>query len=141
MKIAVDFDGTIVEHRYPAIGEELLFAFETLKALQKQGHLLILWTFRKGKELDEAVNFCRKNGVEFYAVNKSFPEEVFDPSEASRKIDADLFIDDRNLGGFPGWSEVWLMLNTEVQTNELKELDRMNKNNFSVGNRIKKLFR
>lgn len=141
MKIAVDFDGTIVEHRYPAIGEELLFATETLKALQKQGHLLILWTFRKGKELDEAVAWCRKNGVEFYAVNKSFPEEVFDPAEASRKIDADLFIDDRNLGGFPGWSEVWLMLNTEVQTNELKELDRMNRNNFSVGNRIKKLFR
>lgn len=141
MKIAVDFDGTIVEHRYPAIGEELIFAFETLKALQKQGHLLILWTFRKNNELDEAVEYCRKNGVEFYAVNRSYPEEVFDPAEASRKIDADLFIDDRNLGGFPGWSEVWVMLNSEVQVNELKELDRMNKNNFSIGGRIKKLFR
>ena len=49
MIIAVDFDGTIVEHRFPAIGKERLFAFETLKALQRNGHLLILWTFRSGK--------------------------------------------------------------------------------------------
>ena len=63
MKIAVDFDGTIVEHRYPQIGEEKLFAFETLKQLQKLGHSLILWTFRHGKELDEAVEYCRKKGT------------------------------------------------------------------------------
>ena len=55
LKIAVDFDGTIVEHRYPEIGKEILFAFDTLKALQKQGHQLILWTYRSGKELHEAV--------------------------------------------------------------------------------------
>ena len=46
LRIAVDFDGTIVEHQYPAIGKELLFAFETLRQLQKQGHQLILWTYR-----------------------------------------------------------------------------------------------
>src|SRR5690554_1150001 len=111
MRIAVDFDGTIVEHRYPQIGEVKLFAFETLRELQKQGHLLILWTYRWGKELDEAVEFCAKNGVEFYAVNKNYPEEVFDEKEMSRKIDCELYIDDRNLGGFVEWSEVWKILN------------------------------
>ena len=110
IKIAVDFDGTIVEHEYPAIGKEMLFAFLTLKELNKKGARLILWTFRSGKELDEAVEFCRKNGVEFYAVNKNYPEEIMNDT-VSRKIDADIFIDDRNLGGFPGWSEVWQMLN------------------------------
>lgn len=100
MKIAVDFDGTIVEHRYPQIGEEKLFAFETLKQLQKLGHSLILWTFRHGKELDEAVEYCQKKGIEFYAVNKSYPEEVFDMETSSRKIDCDLFIDDRMLADF-----------------------------------------
>lgn len=110
IKIAVDFDGTIVEHEYPEIGKEMLFAFLTLKELNKKGARLILWTFRSGKELDEAVEFCRKNGVEFYAVNKNYPEEVMNDT-VSRKIDADIFIDDRNLGGFPGWSEVWQMLN------------------------------
>ncbi|SRR6056297_2916519 len=111
--IAVDFDGTIVEHAYPEIGKPKLFAFETLKELQKQGYRLILWTYRAGKELDEAVEFCRNNGIEFYAVNKNYPEEEFD-SGISRKINADIYIDDRNLGGFPGWSEVWKMLNPDV---------------------------
>jgi hypothetical protein len=110
IKIAVDFDGTIVEHEYPEIGKEKLFAFQTLKELNKLGASLILWTFRTGKELDDAVEYCRQNGVEFYAVNKSYPEEIFDES-VSRKINADIFIDDKNIGGFPGWSEVWQMLN------------------------------
>ena len=110
--IAVDFDGTIVEHAYPRIGKEMLFAFDTLKALQRKGHKLILWTFREGDTLIEAVEHCRQNGIEFYAVNKSFPEEDFDLS-ISRKINADLFIDDRNIGGFPGWSNVWQMLHPE----------------------------
>ena len=109
IKIAVDFDGTIVEHEYPEIGKEKLFAFRTLKELDKMGARIILWTFRNGKELEEAVEFCRKNGVEFYAVNKSYPEEIFDET-VSRKIDADIFIDDKNIGGFQGWSEVWQML-------------------------------
>ena len=111
MKIAVDFDGTIVEHKYPEIGKEILFAFETLRALQEQGHQLILWTFRSGKELDEAVEYCRRNGVEFYAINASYPEEEFDEDYDSRKIDADIFIDDRNIGGLPSWGEIYQILN------------------------------
>jgi len=110
--IAVDFDGTIVEHNFPGIGREMLFAFDTLKELQKKGHRIILWTFRTGKYLDEAVAYCHKNGIDFYAVNKSFPEEELS-KDVPRKIQADLFIDDRNLGGFPGWSKVWQMLHPE----------------------------
>ena len=110
--IAVDFDGTIVEHKFPKIGKEMMFAFATLKELQKKGHKLILWTFRDGELLDEAVEYCRQNGVEFYAVNKSYPEEVYDLS-ISRKINADIFIDDRNVGGFLGWSKIWQTLHPE----------------------------
>ncbi|MDQ1297162.1 MAG: hypothetical protein QG611_1141 [Bacteroidota bacterium] len=109
IKIAVDFDGTIVDHQYPEIGKEKLFAFQTLKELEKRGARLILWTFRTGKELDDAVEFCRKNGIEFYAVNKNYPEEIFD-NNVSRKIDADIYIDDKNVGGFPGWSGIWQIL-------------------------------
>jgi hydroxymethylpyrimidine pyrophosphatase-like HAD family hydrolase len=109
MIIAIDFDGTIVEHRYPKIGKEMPFAFETIKALQKNQHQIILWTYRAGKELDEAIEFCKKKGVEFYAVNKNYPEEQFDET-ISRKINADLYIDDRNIGGFPGWGEIYRMI-------------------------------
>lgn len=125
LKIAVDFDGTIVEHKYPEIGKEILFAFDTLRALQKQKHQLILWTYRAGKELYEAVEFCRENGIEFYAVNKSYPEEEFDEEYSSRKIEADIFIDDRNIGGLPGWGEIYQMINPHERPDledELKNL-------------------
>ncbi len=111
LKIAVDFDGTIVEHRYPEIGKEIMFAFQTLRALQEQGHQLILWTYRSGRELEDAVEYCRRNGLEFYAVNSSYPEEEFDEDYDSRKIDVDLFIDDRNIGGLPPWGEIYQMIN------------------------------
>lgn len=113
--IAVDFDGTIVEDAYPKIGKPMLFAFDSLKQLQSQGHRLILWTYRYGERLDEAVEFCRKNGIEFYAVNSSFEEEVFNGKDQSRKINADVFIDDRNLGGFPGWGEVVEIINRRIE--------------------------
>lgn len=106
LTIAVDFDGTIVENRYPEIGKPILFAVETLLKLQEEGHHLILWTYRNGTSLDEAVYFCRKKGISFYAVNKSYPEELFDTS-LSRKIQADYFIDDRNIGGLMGWGEIY----------------------------------
>ena len=105
--IAVDFDGTIVEDKYPQIGKPMMFAFETLRKFQEDGHRIILWTYRSGKALQQAVEFCEENGVEFYAVNASYPEEDFDASQASRKIHADVFIDDRNFGGFPGWGEIY----------------------------------
>jgi hypothetical protein len=141
MKIAVDFDGTIVEHRYPEIGEEKLFAFDTLRQLQKLGHQLILWTYRNGKELNEAVNYCKKHGIEFYAVNKSYPEEVLMENEVSRKIDADVFIDDRNIGGFIGWSEIWQILNPDSIDSEYNEISGLlNKSNKTVGSRLKKTF-
>jgi hypothetical protein len=133
LKIAVDFDGTIVEHRYPEIGKEIMFAFDTLKELQKQRHQLILWTYRTGKELEEAVEFCRENGIEFYAVNKSYPEEEFDEYYASRKIEADIFIDDRNIGGLPSWGEIYQMINPQENPNvedELKSLPKKKRSLF-----------
>lgn len=104
--LAVDFDGTIVEDAYPKIGKPRLFAFETLQKLQEKGHRLILWTYRSGRKLQEAVDYCKENGIEFYAVNKSYPEEILDNS-ISRKIHADIFIDDRNFGELPDWGKIY----------------------------------
>jgi hydroxymethylpyrimidine pyrophosphatase-like HAD family hydrolase len=131
IKIAVDFDGTIVEHEFPEIGKEKLFAFQTLRELEKLGARLILWTFRTGKELDDAVEYCRKNGIEFYAVNKNYPEEIFDET-VSRKIDADIYIDDKNIGGFPGWSGVWQILTPydQQQQEAEKRMSSSRKNIF-----------
>ena len=105
MVIAVDFDGTIVEHEYPKIGRAIPFAIETLLQLQKEGHILLMWTVRDGDLLQEAVNYCEKKGRKFYAANKNHPDE--DVSTASRKLNAEMFIDDRNLGGLPDWGVIY----------------------------------
>jgi len=112
MTIAVDFDGTIVEHRYPEIGEERPFAIDTLKMLIKDRHKLILWTVRTGDLLTEAVEWCRQRGVEFYATNLDFPEEVPEKNPRySRKLNSiDYFIDDRNIGGLPDWGTIYRMI-------------------------------
>ena len=81
MTIAIDFDGTIVEHRYPKIGNEIPFAIDTLKMLIKAHHRLILWTVREGKLLEEAVEWCRERGVEFYAINRDYPDKTPSPKK------------------------------------------------------------
>ena len=111
MIIAVDFDGTIVEHKYPEIGQEVPFAIDTLKMLIKDQHRLILWSVREGALLDEAVEWCRARGVEVYAVNKDYPEEEKEKNNHfSRKLKADFFIDDRNVGGLPEWGQIYQMI-------------------------------
>lgn len=113
--IAVDFDGTIVEHRYPEIGEELPFATETLRMLIKDQHRLILWTVREGDLLKEAVDWCHERGVDFYAVNRDYPEEQEENNNHfSRKLKADYFIDDRGIGGLPDWGQIYQIIHDRV---------------------------
>ena len=122
MVIAVDFDGTIVEHRYPRIGEEVPFAVETLKLLQQDKHRLILWSVREDELLQEAVDWCKSRGLEFYAVNKDYPEEHRSHQGFSRKLKADLFIDDRNIGGLPDWGLIYQMVKEKKTFGEIYSL-------------------
>jgi len=118
MTIAVDFDGTIVEHEYPKIGKPVPFAFEVLRKLQQEdNHKLILWTMREGRLLQEAIDFCEKNDVFFYACNKNYPEEEW-VDGVPRKIAADLFIDDRNVGGLPDWAIIYELIKYGAYTHQ-----------------------
>jgi len=118
--IAVDFDGTIVKDAYPKIGKPQIFAFSTLKKMQERGYRLILWTLRDGRKLEEAIAFCKENGIEFYAVNKNYPEEKLD-NKSIRKLHVDMFIDDRNIGGFIGWGKIHQLLFNEKTMEESKK--------------------
>jgi hypothetical protein len=93
--IAVDFDGTCVEHNYPAIGMEVEGAVEVLRALNKRGHRIILNTMRSGEKLDAAVKWFRDRKVELWAVNRNPEQEEW---TSSPKVYADLYIDDSALG-------------------------------------------
>ncbi|MBB3185947.1 BT0820 family HAD-type phosphatase [Microbacter margulisiae] len=144
MIIAVDFDGTIVEHAYPKIGKEIPFAIDVLKRLQREEyHQLILWSVREGTLLDEAVAFCRSRGLEFYAVNSNYPEEDHREGTAPRKLAADMFIDDRNLGGLPDWGIIYRMIKfgetrEEAADSASTEYRKKKKRNLlnRIGNRL-----
>ncbi len=140
--LAIDFDGTVVEHAYPDIGREVPFATQTLKALQKQGHKLILWTYRSGKELDEAVEYCRSKGVEFYAINCNHPGETYVEGEMSRKILADIYIDDRNIGGLISWGEIYHIISGDLSEYEQNNVsDEYSGEEKGFFNTLKKLFK
>jgi len=97
--IAVDFDGTIVTHEYPEIGVPIVATIDYLKAQKIMGNKLILWTCRTGKELKEAVDYCKSIGVFFDAVNEdvqSVKDTEFGKNK-SCKVCADFYLDDRSL--------------------------------------------
>jgi predicted mannosyl-3-phosphoglycerate phosphatase (HAD superfamily) len=129
LTIAVDFDGTICEHRWPHIGEPMPKAFEVIKKLKEAGHRLILWTCRSSEgnlgTLQHAIDFCKVNGIEFHAHNENFPASVeeigFEHIPGSqRKIYADYYIDDRIIGGFPGRDIIEeILLNDKILTYSL----------------------
>lgn len=97
MIYAIDFDGTLCEDRFPEIGKELPERIEYLKALQKQGHKLILWTCRQGKPLTQAVEWCKCRGLYFDAVNENLKEIQEKWGGDTRKVFCDFYIDDKNL--------------------------------------------
>ena len=104
MIIAIDFDGTICQNKYPEIGEPMPLAIESIKELRERGHDLILWTCRQGELLDDAVRWCEEHGIPFYLVNEFEPNNLKAfGGVAGNKVFANIYIDDRNLGGFPGW--------------------------------------
>ena len=102
MIIAVDFDGVLCENEFPKIGAPVYNAISYVRQLMDMGHEVILWTSRNGKELSDAVEWCNDRGLHFVAVNEPAPSnrsEYADkyPTE-SRKIYANIYVDDHNLG-------------------------------------------
>ena len=97
MIVAVDFDGTLVEHMYPRIGAEVEGAFDWLKRLHRAGAHLMLWTMRSGPTLDAAVGYCAERGVQFWGVNEN-PDQTATRWSVSPKQYAHLYIDDAAIG-------------------------------------------
>lgn len=95
--VAIDFDGTLVEDKFPEIGEPKLWMFKIVKALQKNGVRVILWTCRDGKPLIEAISYCYRHGIIFDAINTNIPEVIHMYDNDTRKVYADLYIDDKSI--------------------------------------------
>lgn len=106
MIIAIDFDGTICLDRYPAIGPLAPNSKKVINQLHADGHYLIINTCRSGNELTEAINYLLENGIKFDRVNDNHPEMTAKYG-ATRKVFADVYIDDRNIGGLPMWLDIY----------------------------------
>lgn len=105
--IAVDFDGTLSFGHWPDVGPENESLFSFLKERQRNGDKIILWTCREGQCLINAVQWCKKQGLEFDAVNANLPEKISEYGVDSRKISCDYYIDDRAISvqNFSSWRE------------------------------------
>lgn len=103
MIIAVDFDGTLTDGVYPELGKPQPGAVKAMSALKDEGHYLILWTCRTGDKLRDAINWMLEHGIPFDRVNDHCPANIAQYGDGGPKVYADVYLDDRNLGGFPGW--------------------------------------
>lgn len=110
MIIAVDFDGTLCQDKYPAIGNPMVGAVESMKRLWEEGHYLIIHTCRTSERLKDAINWLLEYNIPFHRVNDHCPTNVALYGEGGAKIYADVYIDDKNLGGFPGWFDTMQLL-------------------------------
>lgn len=93
--VAVDFDGTVVDHRYPDVGPTLPLAVEKLKEMTTSGIKIILWTMRSGKELEDAVNWYKQHDIPLFGINKNPQQRHW---TSSPKAYAHLYIDDAAFG-------------------------------------------
>ena len=86
-------------------------AIESVRELHQAGHFLILWTCRQGEQLDEALQWCKENGLSFHSVNDHNPDNLkFFGGVGGNKVYADVYIDDKNIGGFVGWKRAMELL-------------------------------
>lgn len=111
MIIAIDFDGTLFRDTYPSVGEVMPGAVSAMQTLRRRGHYLIIWTCRYGEYLTDAVNALLEHGIPFDRINDHNPENIRQyGGRAGKKVYAHLYIDDKNLGGFPGWEAALNMI-------------------------------
>lgn len=106
MIIAVDFDGTLHMGEWPNIGLPRAYAVHAMRTLKEDGHFIIIWTCREGREQTAMVNWLLEHGIPFDRVNEHHPQNIIEYGGDARKIFADLYIDDKQLGGLPDWDEI-----------------------------------
>lgn len=103
--IAVDFDKTLCDSKFPQCGPPIAKTVNFVKEAKTAGCKIILWTCRVGPDLEAAVQWCRRYGVKLDAVNENLPEHVAYFGNETRKVYANLYIDDRginpNLNSYP----------------------------------------
>ncbi len=114
MIIAVDFDGTLHTGEWPSIGEPMPWAVDTMRRLKADGHYLIIWSCREGREQTAMINWLLAHGFPFDRINDHHPDSIAKYGGDARKVFSDLYIDDKQLGGLPDWAEIYRTINNHL---------------------------
>lgn len=137
--IAVDFDGTLCKQAWPEIGEENEILIEHLKEQQAAGARLILWTNREGDLLEEAVEWCKARGLTFDTVNANLPELIDLYKNDCRKINADIYIDDKAVNPVPYRHAAGMFGFNHTQTRSTRQ--NLRKGDLTMWKRIERAIR
>jgi len=117
LTLAIDFDGTITkESSYPELGEVNPNAIKYINKLHKEGYFIIINTCRSGSKFEEAKSFLYRYGIKHHLINENDPERIKKYGTDTRKISADIYIDDNNLGKMFTWKKIYRLIHK--QTNE-----------------------
>jgi len=122
MIISIDFDGTIVEEAYPLVGKMMPEANIYINKLFSEGHEIIINTCRSGKYEGDAEDFLIKHGIHFNQINSNLPHVIEFYGRDTRKISADLYIDNKQLGGLPlrkgyvCWRSIYHTIKDSIKT-------------------------
>jgi len=117
MIVAIDFDGTIVTDKYPEIGEIKDGAKEAINQLYADGYTIIIWSCRTGINKARAIEWLVKQGIKFHYFNESSYENLKQHEfKDTRKVFANLYIDDRMLFKLPTWDEIYWIVRDLVPT-------------------------
>lgn len=114
MIIAIDFDGTLHSGVFPAIGVPAPYAVEIMQKLKADGHYIIINTCRSNDDLLEAINWMLLKRIPFDRVNDNHPAQIALHKNNSRKVHADLYIDDKQVGGLPLWPDIYKYIATFI---------------------------
>ena len=124
---AIDFDGTLCKNKYPNIGTPIQKVIDFVKDIKDKGNKIILWTCRTDDKLDEAIEWCKDQGIEFDAINENLPEQIEKFGGDTRKVNADYYIDDKVI-------TIGDILNEVV---EVRTIDRKEKQTRSLKTELK----
>tara|TARA_B110001452_G_C14880718_1_gene307900 strand:+ start:113 stop:514 length:402 start_codon:yes stop_codon:yes gene_type:complete len=125
--LAIDFDGTVAEDSFPEVGALIKDADTIIRKLKQDGHDIIINTCRTGKYEGLAEYFLIKNKIPFDYINSNLPRVIDFYKQDCRKVSADYYIDNRNIGGLPSWKEIYEIISADAKSGVETTMDIANK--------------
>ena len=116
IRLCIDFDGTIVENAYPLVGKLKPNVVEVITKLYNEGYIILISTCRAGIYEADCYHCLKDNNIPYHYINSNLPQDIEFFKQDCRKISADIYIDDRQLGGIPDdWNKIYELIKSQIK--------------------------